>query len=673
LKFTALPNLIYTDACEWALYRSGVIQSKDGPAVVRLDGVIEDGAAALTEANLAQRYQLLVDFLGWGFTAPNGPKALAETLAPICRLLRDEVALAVARESSALRRLSAEMRDYLFPHSSDEDFADIYAQTLTYALLLARLNGETHLTTASAAAKLDSGHGLLAETLRVLTQARARAEIDVPVSILERVIGAVDPVRLGRRGDPWLYFYEDFLQADDPTRRREYGVYYTPQAVVGCQTALVAELLDSAFNKPMAFADEGVVVLDSSAGTSAYPIAAIEFALRKVEAQLGPGAVAEYATRCARNVYAFEVQVGPYAVSHLRLTKLLSDAGATLPADGLHVYLTDTLESPHVDPPQPPLMAERLTEEQRRARKVKADVPIFVSIGNPPYFREQAEAGSNNTRGKWVRFGDSTSTSAAARRASGAERPILDDFVDGAPPVHAKNLYNLYVYFWRWTLWKMFEQPGAPRRGIVSFITAASYLRGPGFAGMRQRMREAFDDLWIIDLEGDSLGTRKTENVFAIQTAVCIAVGVRYAETKRHALARVRYVKFEGSREAKLARLAATTSFDQIRWQDCFERERPHCLSRNTRPPGHGGLQGPEHRKPADPERRPAGRCAPSNTGALRLPQPGPGLADAAQPAGVTPQAAALGRTRPASGLPDQLAVWRAGRRACRDGHGPGA
>ena len=148
---------------------------------------------------------------------------------------------------------------------------------------------------------------------------------------------------------------------------------------------------------------------------------------------------------------------------------------------------------------------------------MKADVPVFVSVGNPPYFREQAEDSSDNTRGKWVRFGDSTSTSAAARRAGG-ERPILDDFVDLAPPVHVKNLYNLYVYFWRWTLWKMFEQPGAPRRGIVSFITAASYLRGPGFTGMRQRMREAFDELWIIDLEGGSLGSRKTENVFAIQT-----------------------------------------------------------------------------------------------------------------------------------------------------------
>ncbi|WP_296531408.1 type ISP restriction/modification enzyme [Rhodoferax sp.] len=566
-KFTALPNILYTDAYEWALYRSGVQYPTEIPIVVRWDDVIEKGSSSLTDELVRQLFVLITEFLSWTPITPTGPKALAQMLAPLCRLLREDVSLAVADETSALKRLSSEMRDYLFPHSSDDDFSDIYAQTLTYALLLARLSGEDHLNAVSAAARLDSGHGLLAETLRILTQARARAEIEVPVALLERVIGAVDPAQLSKRGDPWLYFYEDFLAAYDPKRRKEYGVYYTPQEVVSCQTNLVAELLDKRFNKPLTFADEGVVFLDSSAGTAAYPLAAIEFALRRVEAEQGPGAIAEYATRCAQNVYAFEIQVGPYAVSHLRLTKLLVDAGATLPVDGLHVLLTDTLESPHVEPPIPPLMAERLTEEQRRARQVKATVPVFVSMGNPPYFLEHGNEDSANTRGKWVRFGDSTDIT---RHDVSPNRPIISDFVDLAPSVHVKNLYNLYVYFWRWTLWKMFEQPGAPRKGIVSFITAASYLRGPGFTGMRQRMREAFDDIWIIDLEGDNLGARKTENVFAIQTPVCIAVGIRHAEAKRHRLALVHYVRIEGSREEKLDKLKAIRSFDDVPWSDCF-------------------------------------------------------------------------------------------------------
>ena len=556
-KFSALPNILYTDALEWALYRTGVQSEQDKkPILVRLDGILEKGAAALDDATLAALHTLLLDFLSWEPIVPHEPRKLAETLAPLCRLLRADVFAAVEREGSALSLLCAEIRQYLFPHADHAQFADIYA------LLLARLSGEDDLTAAHAATRLDSGHGLLAQTLRILTQAEARAEIATAVGVLERVIGAVDPAKLAKRGDPWLYFYEDFLAAYDPDLRRQSGSYYTPQEVIACLVVLVSELLSGPFQKRYTFADEGVTFLDSSAGTAAYPLAAIESALRLVEQRMGPGAVAEFATRCANQVHAFELQVGPYAVAHLRLTKLFKDAGATLPADGLHVLLTDTLESPYSDPPQPPLFGRLLTDEQRRANRVKAEQPVFVCMGNPPYFREEGGDGGEKTRGKWVRFGD---------EAKPEDPPILRDFIEGAPPVHVKNLYNLYVYFWRWTLWKMFENGYAERRGIVSFITAASYLRGPGFAGMRQRMREAFDELWILDLEGDNLGARKTENVFAIQTPVCIATGIRHTVKKKNALAKVRYARITGTREEKLAKLKAIRCFGDVSWDDCFD------------------------------------------------------------------------------------------------------
>ena len=114
----------------------------------------------------------------------------------------------------------------------------------------------------------------------------------------------------------------------------------------------------------------------------------------------------------------------------------------------------------------------------------------------------------------------------------------------------------------------MFDSTGGP--GIVSFITAASYLRGPGFAGMREVMRRTFDELWIIDLEGDALGARTTENVFAIRTPVAIAVGVRYAQPGRSTPARVRYVRLIGTANEKLARLDAVRGFADLDWQPCL-------------------------------------------------------------------------------------------------------
>lgn len=564
-KFKVLPNILYTDASEWALYRSGESQGQ----VVRFHAdVTTAGADAFDDDLIAKLHTLLRDFLSWQPIPPNNPQTLASTLAPLCRLLREDVTAALSNPDSALSQLAREWRQYLFPDADNTQFADAYAQTLTYALLLARLSGEKHLSTDSAAAALDSGHGLLAQALRILSQPQARKEIAIPVELLERMIQAVDPARLQQRGDPWLYFYEDFLSIYDRKLRNSYGVYYTPVPVIGIQVRLVSLLLQLKFNKPLSYADDGVIFLDGSGGTAAYPLVAIQHALDIVEQRFGPGMVASKATECAKNFNLFEILVGPYAVAHLRLTKLIRDKGGSLPPDGIHVYLTDTLESPHANPPQPPLFARQLTEEHRRAQRVKSRTRVLVCMSNPPYDREQDETGQtgeSERKGGWVRYGDPHTPN---------DRPIFQDFIEPATAagagVHVKNLYNDYVYFWRWALWKLFENPDASGPGIVSFITASSYLRGPGFVGMRQKMREAFDELWIIDLEGDQHGARKTENVFAIQTPVAIAIGVRYGNPTPQIPSTVHYTKITGTREEKLAKLNAVNSFDNLPWQDCM-------------------------------------------------------------------------------------------------------
>ena len=145
-----------------------------------------------------------------------------------------------------------------------------------HTLLLARLenaDGQGDLHAEDAAKRLDSGHGLLAQTLRILTQPEARAEIETAVSVLARVIAAVEPRKLAKHGAPWIYFYEHFLAAYDNKLRLSYGVVYTPQEVIGCQVALVSELLADRFGKHLTFADEGVVSLDFSTGTAAYALA----------------------------------------------------------------------------------------------------------------------------------------------------------------------------------------------------------------------------------------------------------------------------------------------------------------------------------------------------------------------------------------------------------------
>jgi hypothetical protein len=174
-KFKTLPNLIYTDANEWTLLRSG-----QQVAHVRFSGdVTIDGANAFAEAEGEALGRLLQDFLLWQPSAPGSPKALAELLAPLCRLMQGDVAQALQNLASNLSQLARDWRETLFPDADDARFADAYAQTLTYALLLAKFSGAQSVEPEPAARALNNGHGLLAGALRVLGTEDVRQDIGV--------------------------------------------------------------------------------------------------------------------------------------------------------------------------------------------------------------------------------------------------------------------------------------------------------------------------------------------------------------------------------------------------------------------------------------------------------------------------------------------------------------
>ncbi len=434
-----LPNLLYTDGNTWALYRTG---QRHGPIVRFAGDITREGRTAVDQHAIRELEKIFRDFLFWQPATPHSPRALAKLLAPLCRLLRDEVLAALSNSESNLSLLAKDWRKYLFPDADDFQFADAYAQTLTYALLLARLSDVKVTSIADAVNTIRTGHQLLADALNILADPKARQEINIPVDLLERTIMAVDPAALtDERKDPWLYFYEDFLAEYDPQMRKDAGVYYTPVEVVQAQIHLVAELLEKHFNKPFSFVDEGVITLDPAVGTGTYLLAALEHGLEQITAAKGPGIRANAATRAAQNLYGFEVLVGPYTVAHLRLTRQIQAAGGRLPPDGVHIYLTDTLESPNLPAPHLSFAYKALAEEHKRARKVKAKVPVLVCIGNPPYDRQQIELEKQERvkrKGGWVRYGDETTP------------PLLEDFLrplnDLGLGVHAKNLYNDYVF-----------------------------------------------------------------------------------------------------------------------------------------------------------------------------------------------------------------------------------
>jgi hypothetical protein len=568
-RFKALPNIIYTDGNEWGLYREG----KPAAKLVRLRGnVVADGERAVAAEDARDLFDLFVAFTSWTPIVPRKPKELAEFLAPYCRLIREEVLDALKDGPSPLRSLKEEIQNLLFPDASDRQFADAYAQTVIFALLLANMEGADVLELNSAYETLAPHHLLLSRSLQFLTDPQALTEISSSLSLAQRVIHEIQPSSLWAEGrlfdeataeGPWLFFYEHFLAKYDPKLRKAWGVYFTPVEVTRCQVHLIDEILAKHLGKRMGFVDAGVFTLDPALGTATYLMAIIDHALERVERDEGKGALKGGARSLVNNLHGFEWMVGPYAVAQLRFARALVAYGATLPQGGPGIYLTNTLESPHVKPPAPPLFHEPIAKEHERALTVKDSEHVLICLGNPPYGRhEAAAAGNKAVTGGWVRYGGKD------------ERSILEDFLEPARKaghgVHLKNLYNLYVYFIRWALWKVFEHKSATGPGIVSFITASSYLDGDAFVGVREHMRRECDHVDIIDLGGEGRGTRKDENVFAIQTPVAIFVAWRKARKDNKGVpATVRYTRIEGSREEKLKKLDRIRSHKSLKWQEC--------------------------------------------------------------------------------------------------------
>jgi len=202
-RFQAIPNLIYCDGNEWGLYRSG----KAVRPVVRLSGdVASEGKKAVTEKDALAVLEVLTDFLSWQPVIPtkaNGLidlRAFADMLAPLCGLLRDDVTDALKDTLSPLVQLAGNWRQLLFPDTADEQFADAYAQTVTFALLLARSEGaDLHPAVGDPRAQalfnaenaLAAEHSLLSRALQVLTDPNAQAEISASLDLLIRVISKV--------------------------------------------------------------------------------------------------------------------------------------------------------------------------------------------------------------------------------------------------------------------------------------------------------------------------------------------------------------------------------------------------------------------------------------------------------------------------------------------------
>lgn len=528
--FLNLDNVLYTDYLDWRLYQDGELVATASLGDLEL---LEEEGPSPSASRLAEVDELLERFLSRLPTSPRTAGELARSLARATRVLRDATTRTLERDvSGPVARLKALWANLLFDDTTGADFADVYAQTVSYGLLTARLESQGFLTVQRAADVLRSHHPFLSSAFRLLTELEVLDVLGWAVDVVTTTVRDVGPDTFRRsrhREDPLLYFYEDFLGAYDERLRKRRGVYYTPPSVVDFQVGALGDLLAEQ-GRPRLLADD-VVALDPACGTGTYALGLLDETARRVKERDGEGVVGAAMARAAENVVGFELLVGPYTVAHQRVGARLQAAGVD--ARDVRVFLVDTLAEPHEPQTgQLSFLDAQLVEERAAADAVKTGERVMLVVGNPPYQRGRGRAASD-----WLQQ---------------QLMPRFTEPVRQSARVNLKNLADPYVQFYRWSLWKLFESVPAGGPRLLSLITNRSYLLDYAFEGLRRALREEFDEIWIVDLEGESKGPVKTENVFDIQVGVCILVALRRESAEPSAdEAMVRYTRLTGSRAEK--------------------------------------------------------------------------------------------------------------------------
>jgi hypothetical protein len=531
----ALPHIVLTNGWHWILYEGG-----DQSARVELPPDWLLGARALTSAEEGQLFAFFDRMTALRPAAAQSYEEAVGLLATAARLVEHAVLdAAAAGLPSALGQARASFTELLQTNPADpseigiEEFADALAQTVTFGYLLARVEAGHDVDPGTAIDALNSTeHPFLRSTLYAVIAPDPNLETALR-GVLRTASDAVNgaaPKLAGPTG-AWErvpYVYEKFFEQYRPEDRFKYGVFYTPEDITRFQVREIRSQLVESFGLS-GLLDPGVRFLDPACGTGTYLLALAEEALAEATG-LGLPAASALRELFADRVVGFDVSPGPASVAQARLTAWLRSKGVALGAR-FPVFTTNTLTPPQAGTHAATanLWLDNINREQEASDVVKRDKPVLVVFGNPPWGDRPRQA---------FQVGPQPTDNLIAEWAAGAAGAVI-------------NLYDLYVAFWRFATKLLLERPDVQEpRGIVSYITNRSWLRGRAYSTMRAWLRDRGLAAEIVDLGGDiRAGARQDdEPVFAIRAGSAIGT-LAFGGSKP---GEVKFRRLRGTRAEKL-------------------------------------------------------------------------------------------------------------------------
>jgi predicted helicase len=555
----AFPNLIYTNGVDFEFIREG--QSVHFVSIADFLMGLQPNPERFEE--LERQLKLFAEQKPISIRSA---AKLAEMMAAKAAIIKDEIGIALGDDSEFRSGLGGQFKSFkanLLPNLTPDEFADIYAETITYGMFAARFHDDD-LSTFSrqeALEKLPASNPFLKGLFRYIAGTELPRRLEYIVDDLVQLMRASDPHSLfegygkwDARNDPFVHFYEDFLAAYNPKKRKSRGVWYTPEPVVDFIVRAVDDVLKTEFGLADGLADTSKVtvdwdtgqddpktgkprtirkdvhkvqILDPATGTGTFLAKAVQLIADRVKVR-APGKWSNYVEEdLLPRLHGFELLMASYAMCHMKLDMMLTETGYKPSAKPprLSVWLTNSLEPAEREVRD--LFFQPLAEEARGASEVKRQTPIMCVIGNPPYSL------SSQNRGEWI-------------------TSLLRDYKEGLGE-RKVNLDDDYIKFIRMCQF-LIEKNGC---GVVGLITNNSFLDGITHRRMRQSLLESFDRVYVLDLHGSSVREERApdggvdENVFDIMQGVAITIFVKTGRSE----SAIKQNDFFGRRDDKYAQL----------------------------------------------------------------------------------------------------------------------
>ena len=576
----ALDYIIFTDYLDFHLYEHGLFVDS-----IRIGEVKGDKIVAILEAE--DKFMHMIEHLGCSaIQRITSASKLAQLMAGKARLLANIIESAMnddthSYENDNLHGQYNAFKDVLIQELKISDFADIYAQTIAYGMFAARLHDDTpeDFSREEAARLIPKTNPFLRQIFNNIAGNDLDERIAWVVDDLVTVFRATDLKKImatygrnKRHHDPMIHFYEDFLSEYNPKLRKSKGVWYTPQPVVGFIVRAVDEILQKDFGLSEGLADYSIIekevaveqsrdkhtpdgmkhvnrrfhrvqILDPATGTGTFLAEVVNQIYDRYRDQ--QGIWQQYVEQhLLPRLNGFEILMASYAVAHIKLDMLLAETGYQHQTDKrLHVYLTNSLEESNKEPRT--LFAQWLSREATEANVIKRDYPVMVMIGNPPY------SVSSQNNGKWI-------------------TSLIADYKKDLNEKNIQPLSDDYIKFIRLGQYYM-EKKG---NGVLAIISNNSFLDGLIHRQMRHQLLLAFDDIYIVNLHGNSRKEElspdgsKDENVFDIMQGVSINIFIRKNNHQKSSLGIVHYKDIYGLREEKYEWLNEHSLGQNVEWED---------------------------------------------------------------------------------------------------------